>query len=73
MLVKEMNQLSFEERAKVSEDVHGIARAVDEPLDYVKKRTLVLLKQEVSKKITLNIVAFDLANFEFKDKVKSYG
>jgi hypothetical protein len=66
MLAKEMNQLSVDEREKVFEDVHGIARAVDEPLDYVKN-SLVLLEEELSK--TPNKVAFDLAKFQSKEYV----
>jgi hypothetical protein len=31
LLAKEMNDLSIEEREKVLEDVHGVARVVDEP------------------------------------------
>jgi hypothetical protein len=68
MLAKEMNQLSVEEREKVLEDVHGIARAVDEPLDYVKN-SLVLLEQELSK--IRNKVAFDLAKSQSKEYVSS--
>jgi hypothetical protein len=64
-----MNQLSIEEQEKVLEDVHGIARAVDEPLDYVKN-SLVLLEQELSK-ITRNKVAFDLAKSQSKEYVTS--
>jgi hypothetical protein len=69
MLAKEMNQLSVEEREKVLEDIHGIARAVDEPLDSVKN-SLVLLEEELSK-ITRNKVAFDLAKFQSKEYVSS--
>jgi hypothetical protein len=69
MLAKEMNQLSVEEREKVLEDVHGIARAVDESLDSVKN-SLVLLEEELSK-ITRNKVAFDLAKFQSKEYVSS--
>jgi hypothetical protein len=69
MLAKEMNLLSVEEREKVLEDVHGIARAVDEPLDYVKN-SLVLLEEELSK-IARNKVAFDLAKFQSKEYVSS--
>jgi hypothetical protein len=69
MLAKEMNQLSVDEREKVLEDVHGIARAVlDEPLDYVKN-SLVVLEEELSK--TPNKVAFDLAKFQSKDYVSN--
>ena len=69
MLAKEMNKLSVEEREKVLEDVHGIARAVDEPLDYVRN-SLVLLEQELSK-ITRNKAAFDLAKIQSKEYVSS--
>jgi hypothetical protein len=68
MLAVEMNQLSVEEREKVLEDVHGIARAVDEPLHYVKN-SLVLLEQELSK--IRNKVAFDLAKSQSKEYVSS--
>ena len=65
--------MSVEEREKVLEDVHGIPRVVDEPLDYVKN-SLVLLEQELSK-ITRNRVAFDLAKSQSKNvcQVKSKG
>ena len=69
MIAKEMNQLSVNEREKVLEDVHGIARAVDEPLDYVRN-SLVLLEQELSK-ITRNKAAFDLAKIQSKEYVSS--
>jgi hypothetical protein len=69
MLAKEMNQLSVEEREKVLEDIHGIARAVDEPLAYVKN-SLALLEHELSK-TSRNKVAFDLANIQSKEYVSS--
>jgi hypothetical protein len=71
MLAKEMYGLSVEEREKVLEDVHGIARAsVDEPLDCVRN-SLVLLEQELSKISTRNKVAFDLAKIQSKEYVSS--
>jgi hypothetical protein len=69
MLAQEMAQLSVEEREKALEDVHGIAHAVDEPLDYVET-SLVLLEEELSK-ITRNKVAYDLAKFQSKKYVSS--
>jgi hypothetical protein len=69
MLAKEMNQLSVEERETVLEDIHGIARAVDEPHDFVKN-SLMLLEHELSK-TTNNKVAFDLAKFRSKEYVSS--
>jgi hypothetical protein len=68
MLAQEMAQLSVEEREKALEDVHGIAHAVDEPLDYVET-SLVLLEEELSK-IT-NKAAYDLAKLQSKDYVSS--
>jgi hypothetical protein len=70
MLAKEMNQLSVEEREKVLEDIHGIARAVDEPLDSVKN-SLVLLEEELSKITRNKRVAFDLAKSQSEDYVSS--
>jgi hypothetical protein len=69
MLAEEMNQLSVEEREQVLEDIHGIARAVDEPLDFVEN-SLMLLEQEVSK-TSRNKIAFDLAKFQSKEYVSS--
>jgi hypothetical protein len=69
VLAKEMNQLSVEEREKALEDVHGTARAVDEPLDCVKHSS-ASLKQELSK-ITSNKVAFDLAKSQSKENATS--
>jgi hypothetical protein len=68
MLAKEMNQLSVEEREKVLEDVHGIARVVDEPQDFIEA-CLTLLEKELT-----NIpskVAYDLAKFLSKEYVSS--
>lgn len=48
LLAKEMNDLSIEEREKVLEDVHGVARVVDEPPEFVSSR-LLLLEQELAK------------------------
>jgi hypothetical protein len=70
MLAKEMNQLSVEDREKVLEDIHGIARAVDEPLDYVKN-SLVLLEEELSKITLRNKAAFDIAQLQSKEYVSS--
>jgi hypothetical protein len=69
MLAKEMNQLSVEDREKVLEDIHGIARAVDEPLDYVRN-SLLLLEEELSKP-TPNKAAYDLAKSQSKEYVSS--
>jgi hypothetical protein len=68
MLAKEMNQLSVEEREKVLEDVHGIARVVDEPQEFIEA-CLTLLEKELT-----NIpskVAYDLAKFRSKEYVSS--
>jgi hypothetical protein len=70
MLAKEMNQLSVEEREKVLEDVHGIARVVDEPYDFVKN-SLVLLEEELSKITLRNKAAYDLAKLQSKKYVSS--
>jgi hypothetical protein len=70
MQAKEMNQLSVEERETVLEDIHGIARGVDEPFDYVKN-SLVLLEEELSKPTQLNKGAYDLAKFQSKEYVSS--
>jgi hypothetical protein len=69
MLAQEMAQLSVEEREKALEDVHGIARAVDEPLDYVET-SFALLEEELSK-ITSNKAAYDLAKLQSKEYVSS--
>jgi hypothetical protein len=72
MLAKEMNQLSVEEREKVLEDIHGIARVVDEPYDFVKNN-LVLLEEELSKATheDHNKAAYDLAKLQSKEYVSS--
>jgi hypothetical protein len=71
MLAKEMNQLSVEERERILEDIHGIARAVfDEPLDQVKN-SLALLELELSKITLRNKAAFDIAQLQSKEYVSS--
>jgi hypothetical protein len=64
MLAKEMNQLSVEEREKALEDVHGIARVVDEPEDFIEARLALLDKDlnNISKK-----AAYDLASSMSKE------
>jgi hypothetical protein len=68
MLAKEMNQLSVEEREKVLEDVHGIARVVDEPEEFIEG-CLALVEKELnnfSKK-----AAYDLASSMSKEYTSS--
>jgi hypothetical protein len=69
MLAKEMNQLSIEEREKVLEDVHGIARVVDEPQGFVQSR-LVLLERELANLPIKNKAAYDLAQALDKEYVQ---
>jgi hypothetical protein len=59
MLAKEMNRLSVEEREKVLEDVHGIARVVDEPQEFIDA-CLVLLEKEIDN--ISSKAAYDLAS-----------
>ena len=59
MLAKEMNQLSAEEREKMLEDVHGIARVMDEPQEFIEA-SLALLEKELTN--ISNKVAYDLAS-----------
>jgi hypothetical protein len=58
MMAKEMNHLSVEEREKVLEDVHGIARVVDEPQEFIDACSARLEKEldNISSKM-----AYDLA------------
>jgi hypothetical protein len=58
MLAKEMNHLSVEEREKVLEDVHGIARVVDEPQEFIEA-CLALLEKELNN--ISSKAAYDLA------------
>jgi hypothetical protein len=58
MLAKDMNRLSVEEREKVLEDVHGIARVVDEPQDFIEA-CLALLERELDN--ISSKTAYDLA------------
>jgi hypothetical protein len=48
MLAKEMNQLSMEEREMVLEDIHGIARVIDEPQKFIEA-CLALVEKELTK------------------------
>jgi hypothetical protein len=69
LLAKEMNQLSVEDREKVLEDVHGIARVVvDEPHDFIEA-SLALLDQELTNNSSK--VAYDLASSMSKDYTSS--
>jgi hypothetical protein len=68
MLAKEMNQLSMEEREMVLEDIHGIARVIDEPQEFIDA-CLALVEKELT-----NIsgkAAYDLAKFQSKEYVSS--
>ena len=68
MLAKEMNHLSVEEREKVLEDIHGIARVMDEPQEFVEA-SFALLEKELD-----NIpskAAYDLASSMSKDYTSS--
>jgi hypothetical protein len=58
MLAKDMNGLSVEEREKVLEDVHGIARVVDEPEEFIEA-CLALLEKELDN--ISSKTAYDLA------------
>jgi hypothetical protein len=58
MLAKEMNRLSVEEREKVLEDVHGIARVVDEPEEFIEA-SLARLEKELDN--ISSKAAYDLA------------
>jgi hypothetical protein len=58
MLANEMNRLSVEEREKVLEDVHGIARVVDEPQEFIET-CLALLERELDN--ISSKAAYDLA------------
>jgi hypothetical protein len=68
MLAKEMNQLSVEEREKVLEDVHGIARVVDEPEEFIEA-CLARLEKELTN--ISNKAAYDLASFMSKEYTSS--
>jgi hypothetical protein len=64
MLAKEMNQLSVKEREKALEDVHGIARVVDEPQEFIEA-CLALLEKELNN--ISNKAAYDLASSMSKE------
>jgi hypothetical protein len=68
MLAKEMNQLSVEEREEVLEDIHGIARVVDEPQEFIET-CLALLEKELTN--ISSKVAYDLAYFTSKEYTSS--
>jgi hypothetical protein len=68
MLAKEMNQLSVDEREKVLEDVHGIARVVDEPQEFIEA-CLALFEKELSK--ISSKAAYDLASSMSKEYTSS--
>ena len=70
MLAKEMNQLSMEEREKVLEDIHGIARVVDEPQDFVQSR-LVMLERELANIPSKAKAAYILAQVLDKEYVEN--
>jgi hypothetical protein len=58
VLAEDMNGLSVEEREKVLEDVHGIARVVDEPEEFIEA-CLALLEKEIDN--ISSKMAYDLA------------
>jgi hypothetical protein len=68
MLAKEMNQLTVEEREKVLEDVHGIARVVDEPQEFIEA-CLALLEKEIEN--ISSKAAYDLASSMSKEYTSS--
>jgi hypothetical protein len=68
LLAKEMNQLSVNEREKVLEDVHGIARVVDEPQEFIEA-CLALLENELTK--ISSKAAYDLASSMSKEYTSS--
>ena len=68
MLAREMFQLSVEEREKVLEDVHGIARVVDEPQEFIEA-CFALLEKELTN--ISNKVAYDLASSISKEYTSS--
>jgi hypothetical protein len=63
-----MNQLSVDEREKVLEDVHGIARVVDEPLEFIEA-CLALLEKELTN--ISSKPAYDLASSMSKEYTSS--
>jgi hypothetical protein len=68
LLAKEMNQLSVEEREKVLEDVHGIARVIDEPQEFIEA-CLALLEKELTN--ISSRAAYDLASSMSKEYTSS--
>jgi hypothetical protein len=68
MLAKEMNQLSVDEREQVLEDVHGIARVVDEPQKFIEA-CLALLEKELTN--ISSKAAYDLASSMSKEYTSS--
>ncbi len=64
LLAKEMNQLSVDEREKVLDDVHGIARVTDEPEEFIEA-CLELLENELTK--ISSKAAYDLASSMSKE------
>jgi hypothetical protein len=68
MLAKDMYHLSVEEREKVLEDVHGIARVVDEPKDFIEA-CLALLEKELTN--ISSKAAYDLASSMSKEYTSS--
>ena len=68
MLARDMNRLSVEEREKVFEDVHGIARVLDEPPEFIEA-CLALLEKELTN--ISNKVAYDLASSISKEYTSS--
>jgi hypothetical protein len=68
LLAKEMNQLSVKEREKVLDDVHGIARVVDEPQEFIEA-CLALLDKELNN--ISNKAAYDLASSMSKEYTSS--
>jgi hypothetical protein len=48
LMVKELNDLSMEDRERVIQEVHGVADEIDEPVEFVEER-LALLDLELSK------------------------
>jgi hypothetical protein len=68
MLAEEMNQLSVEEREKALEDVHGIARVVDEPQEFIEA-CLALVEKELT--TVSSKTAYDLASSMSKEYTSS--
>jgi len=68
LLVKEMNQLSIEERQRALEDVHGVRSVVEESPEIIERSLLQL--EEALSKIRTGRAAYDRAVFMSPSYVK---